>query len=152
MKTAIAVLLMAFGTSISAEELLISPAKSEYLGWKKSNVKFKTCPGGYMQILDGYAVNPTKDRCIGNHFKLSGILEAVDLLIPSFTFRSSGDRMKFFVRKETSGGLRELPPQETFVTVDVDAKKLKLSWTVDGASRSATFEKALDPEDKPAPR
>src|SRR5258707_14835469 len=85
--------------------------------------------------------------------QLSGILEKVDLLIHSFTFRSNGDRMRFFVTQETSGGLHELPLRETFVSVHVDAKKIMVSWTADNAPRSSVFEKGLDPEDKiPAPR
>jgi hypothetical protein len=153
MKTAVvALLVVTLGPSLSAEDLLVSPSKAEYLGWKRSEVKFKTCPGAYMNILDGYKVNPTQDRCVGEHFKLSGILEAVDVLIHSFTFRSNGDRLTFFVAKDTSRGLRELPPRETFVDVVVDAKKITVSWNVDNAPRSAVFEKGLDPEDKiPSP-
>ncbi|MGA8808974.1 MAG: hypothetical protein WB973_13945 [Thermoanaerobaculia bacterium] len=154
MKTAaLALLVVTLGTSLSAEELLVSPSKTEYLGWKKSEAKFKTCPGAYMKILEGYKVNPIPNRCIGSHFTLSGILEDVDLLIHSFTFRSNGDRLTFFVLKETSGGLHELPRPETFVDVLVDAKKITVSWNVDNAQRSAVFEKALDPEDKiPSPK
>lgn len=154
MKTAVvALLVVTLGTSLSAEELLVSPSKTEYLGWKRSEVKFKTCPGAYMKIMDGYKVNPTPDRCIGNHFSLSGILEEVDLQIHNFTFRSNGDRLKFFVTQETSGGLHELPQRETFVNVVVDAKKITVSWNVDNLPRSAVFEKSLDPEDtSPSPK
>jgi hypothetical protein len=154
MKTAVVVLLVVtLGTSLSAEDLLVSPSQTEYLGWKRSEVKFKTCPGAYMNILDGYKVNPTPNRCIGSHFTLSGILEDVDLLIHSFMFRSNGDHLRFFVTQEASGGLHELPQRETFVNVVVDAKKITVSWSVNNAPRSAVFEKGLDPEDKiPSPK
>jgi hypothetical protein len=154
MKTAgVVLLLVTLGTSLSAEELLVSPSTTEYLGWKKSAAKFKTCPGAYMNILDGYRVNPTPNRCIGSHFTLSGILEDVDRLIHSFTFRSNGDHLRFFVTQETSGGLHELPQRETFVNVVVDAKKITVSWSVDNAPRSAVFDIGLDPEDKaPSPK
>jgi hypothetical protein len=150
MKTAVvALLVVTLGTSLSAEDLLVSPSKAEYLGWKRTEVKFKTCPGAYMNILDGYRVDPTHDKCVGEHFKLSGILEAVNVLIHSFTFRSNGDRLTFFVAKETSGGLRELPPPETFVSVDVDAHKITLHWNANKLpGGGVVFEKSLDPDDK----
>ena len=138
------VTILAFaGLPMIGEQLLVSPAKSEFLGWARKNAKFETCPGGYMDVRDGYHVKDTQDKCVTRSASLSGIMERVNLAESSFTFRDNGEHLTFYVGSNREQ-LQVLPIEE-FVRIDVTTNSLRVTWTeANGKARDVSFEKSAN--------